>query len=64
MPIEVYDKEEFVRISEKAIECKVKRLREYVKVKLRTKRKLYTMKVKAGEADDLISRLKVKCTEI
>jgi len=64
MPIEVHDKEEFVRISDKAIECKVKRLGEYVKVKLRTKRKLYTIKVKASEADELIGRLKVKCTEI
>jgi len=64
MPVEIHDKEEFVRISDKAIDCRVKRLGEYVKVKLRTKRKLYTIKVKVDEADELIGRLKVKCTEI
>ncbi|RLG75016.1 MAG: hypothetical protein DRO23_05025 [Thermoprotei archaeon] len=64
MPVEIHDKEEFVKISDKAIDCRVKRLGEYVKVKLRTKRKLYTIKVKVDEADELIGRLKVKCTEI
>lgn len=64
MPIEIRDKEEFVKISDNAIDCMVKRLGDYVKVKLRTKRKLYTIKIKADEADELIGRLKVKCTEI
>lgn len=64
MPVEIHDKGEFVKISNRAIDCKIKKLGEYVKVKLRTKRKLYTIKVKANEVDELVARLKVKCTEV
>jgi len=64
MPVEIYDKDEFVRISERAIRCTIKRLGDYVKIKLKTKRRLYTIKVKAEEAKELISKLKIKCTEL
>lgn len=64
MPVEIHDKEEFVKISNRAVDCRIKKLGEYVKVKLRTKRKLYTIKVKANEVDELVARLKVKCTEV
>jgi len=64
MPIEIYDKDEFVNISERAIKCTVKRLGNYVKIKLKTKRRLYTIKVKAEEAEELINRLKIKCSEV
>jgi len=64
MPVEIHDKDEFVKISERAIKCIIKRLGDYVKIKLKTKKKLYTIKVKAEEAEELISRLKIKCSEI
>jgi len=64
MPVEIHDKDEFVKISERAIKCIIKRLGDYAKIKLKTKKKLYTIKVKAEEAEELIGRLKIKCSEI
>jgi len=58
MPAEVFDPEEFIRISERADYCMVKRSGDVVKLKLRTPGKLYTLKVKPEEADAIISRLK------
>jgi len=62
MPIEVYDKEEFIAISERAVECRVKKLKDegIAKVKARTKKKLYTIKVKLNELDDFLKKLKCK----
>jgi len=60
MPIEIYDKEEFRKIAERAIECRVKRLKDVVKIKARTKRYLYTIKVKPEEADEFIKTLKCR----
>ena len=62
MPIEVYDKEEFIAISERAIECRVKKLEDegIAKVKARTKKKLYTIKIKLDELDDFLKKLKCK----
>jgi large subunit ribosomal protein L38e len=57
MPIEVVDKEEFLELSRSASECKVKRNRDNTKLKLRTGRYLYTIKLEAGEAEELISKL-------
>ena len=64
MPEEIFDVEKFVELSEKAVECRVKRLGDYVKLKLRTRRRLYTLKVKADEADDIIRRVKCKVVEL
>ncbi len=62
MPKEIKDKEEFIKLSEKALECRVKRHKDYVKLKLRLKRYLYTLKVKPEEAEDIIKQL--KCSNI
>ena len=45
MPIEVFDKDEFVELSEKATECRIKRNPDNVKLKLSTSRHLYTLKL-------------------
>ena len=58
MPAEVFDPEEFIELSERASYCVVKRTGEIVKLKLRTPRRLYTLKVSPEEADAIISRLK------
>jgi len=58
MPAEVKDVEEFIRISERADYCVVRRTGDVVKLKLRTPRRLYTLKVSPEEADAIISRLK------
>jgi len=58
VPTEVFDPEEFIRISERADYCIVKKSGDIVKLKLRTPRRLYTLKVRPEEADAIISRLK------
>ncbi len=63
MPAEVFDPEEFIRISERAYYCIVKRSGDVVKLKLRTPRRLYTLKVKPEEADAIISRLRCEVAE-
>ena len=44
MPREIKTEEEFLEIVERASECRVKRLRDSVKLKLRTPGYLYTFK--------------------
>ena len=53
MPVEIYSWEEFVEISKRALECRVKRDKKkgIVKVKARTKRVLYTIKLKVDEGE-------------
>ena len=64
MPVEIKDKEEFKKIAEKAIECRVKKdeKKGIVKIKARTKRYLYTIKLKSDEAESFIKEL--KCEKI
>jgi len=64
MPIEIHSKEKFLNIAERAIECRVKRLKNVVKLKLRTKKYLYTLKVKPEEADEILRNIKVKVVEV
>ena len=63
MPSEVNDVEAFVKLSETAENCRVKRLEDIVKMKLKTPKKLYTIKVEKGKAEGLIKRLKCHITE-
>ncbi|MCW3984524.1 MAG: hypothetical protein NWE96_11125 [Candidatus Bathyarchaeota archaeon] len=60
MPSEITDVEKFVSMSAKAKECQVKRLKDGVKLKLRTPRQLYTLKVETLRADEIIKKL--QCT--
>ncbi len=64
MPVEIRDLEEFVKITERAVECRVKRSRKKgeVKVKARTKRYLYTYKTTEDKLNEVLS--KVKCKKI
>jgi phenylalanyl-tRNA synthetase beta subunit len=63
MPAQTSDIEEFVRISERAEECRVKRLEDVVKLKLRTPSRLYTIKLNAEEAAEVLKRLKCEVVE-
>ena len=75
MPVEVRSLEEFKKIAERAVECRVKKVKprgkkgneekdekekEIVKIKARTKRYLYTIKVEADKADEIVSGLPCK----
>lgn len=64
MPSEVFDVEKFVEISGRAEYCAVKRLRDVVKLKLRTARRLYTLKVEPSKAEEVIKKLQCEIREI
>ncbi len=64
MPTEIFDSNEFVEISERAEYCAVKRLRDIVKLKLRTRRRLYTLKVEPVGAEELIKKLRCEIVEV
>ena len=60
MPKEITSREEFIRITERAVECRVvKNEKEGVaKVKARTPRYLYTIKIPISELDGFLKQLK------
>ncbi len=64
MPAEITATDKFVTLSEGALECRVKRSKDVVKLKLRTPRQLYTYKVKVDRADDVLRRLKCEVVEV
>ncbi len=64
MPEEVKDVEKFVEISTRASECRVKKLKDIVKLKLRTKRTLYTIKLSASSAENVLKRIKCKIVRL
>jgi large subunit ribosomal protein L38e len=64
MPTEISDVDKFVALSAKAKGCSVKRLKDVVKLKLRTSTQLYTLKVEPLKADELIKKLKCEIEEV
>jgi ferritin-like protein len=64
LPSEIFDAEKFVEISGRAEYCAVKRLKDVVKLKLRTPKALYTLKVEPAKAADIIKRLQCGIREI
>ncbi len=64
MPGEVFDAEKFAEISGRAEYCLVKRLKDVVKLKLRTSKKLYTLKVEPAKAEEVIKKLQCEIREI
>ena len=59
-PKEIKDTEEFIKISEYALECRVVRLedRGIAKVKARTRRYLYTIKIPLNSLDEFLKKLR------
>ena len=64
MPAEIKDSEEFIRISERASYCAIKRLPKTVKLKLRTPKLLYTLKADPTKAEEIIKKLSCEIREI
>ena len=66
MPKEIKDVEEFIRLSEKAEYCLVKKAKkeDTVKLKIRTKRYLYTLKTTPEKADEILKNVKCEIREI
>ncbi len=63
MPTEITDVEKFVAMSSKAKYCFVQRLKGTVKLKLRTPRQLYTLKIEPLRVDEIIKRLQCEIQE-
>ena len=64
MPTEIFDVEKFIELSERARYCAIKRLRDVVKLKLRTPRMLYTLKVDPAKAEEIIKRIRCAIREV
>ncbi len=64
MPEEVFDVDKFVEISERAEYCNIKRLKRMVKLKLRTSKKLFTLKVDPTKAEEIVKKLRCEIREV
>jgi ferritin-like protein len=64
VPSEIFEPEKFIEISGRAEYCAVKRLKDVVKLKLRTSKRLYTLKVEPAGAEEIIKKLQCEIREI
>jgi len=64
VPREIFNEEKFIEISEYAIHCRVKRLKDKVKLKLRTKKILYTYKTDPATAERLLRNISCDIIEL
>jgi len=64
LPVETKDVERFVSLSESANVCQIKRAKDVVKLKLRTPKTLYTLKLEPTEAEEVIRKLKCQVAEV
>ncbi|MEM2896895.1 MAG: 50S ribosomal protein L38e [Candidatus Bathyarchaeia archaeon] len=64
MPTEIFDIEEFLKLTESASECRVKRLKDVVKLKLRTSRRLYTIKLEPAKAEEVLKSIRCEVIEV
>ncbi|MHA1595345.1 MAG: hypothetical protein ACTSXJ_06815 [Candidatus Baldrarchaeia archaeon] len=64
MPKEIKSVEEFLEIAKRASECRVKRLGDIVKLKLRTRRYLYTLKTDPATAEELLKKISCPVVEL
>ncbi len=64
MPSEVAEREQFMMLAEKAAHCRVVRQGDKVKLKLRTPKRLYTIRLDTNEAEAVLKELKCKVLEL
>jgi len=64
MPKQIQDIKKFIELSKNATECRIKRIETAVKLKLRTKKILYTLKLEPGEAEEVIKKLECETIEL
>jgi len=64
MPKEIFDQDEFLALAERASMCIVKRLDDETKLKLKTPRYLYTIKLESSEADALLGKIQCSKEEV
>ena len=59
----MYDVEKFLELSEDAEECRVKRGTDKVKLKLRTRKYLYTIILEPQKAEEVLQQVKCQIVE-
>jgi len=64
MPRELFDEEKFLELAENAIHCRVKTSKDVVKLKLRTKKILYTYKTDPMSAERLLKNIQCDVIEL
>lgn len=64
MPREILDEEKFLELAEHAYHCRVKRKGDTVKLKLRTKKILYTYKTDPSSAEQLLRQISCDVIEL
>ncbi len=63
MPKQIHDVDKFLEMSEDATECRVKRGKDQVKLKLRTQSYLYTLIVEPQKAEEILQQVKCQIIE-
>ena len=63
MPKQIYDVDQFLEMTEEAEECRVKRGKDQVKLKLRTRSYLYTLIVEPQKAEEILQQVKCQVVE-
>lgn len=63
MPTEIY-LDSFLKLAEDVESCSVKRLGDIVKLKLKTPRRLYTLRVEKNRAEEVLKKLKCRVIEV
>ncbi len=64
MPKEIFEEESFLELAEKSFHCRVKRVKDVVKLKLRTKKTLYTFKTDPDTAENLLKQINCDVIEL
>jgi len=64
MPKQITDPDELLKLSENAIEARIKRLKDIVKIKIRTPKYLYVMKASPDEAEEILKRVRCEIVEV
>jgi large subunit ribosomal protein L38e len=64
MPVEIKDKDQFIELSKDATECRIKKNKDSTKLKLRTGKYLYTLKLDSTSAQEVIGKLNCPTIEI
>ena len=64
LPKEMLSEEKFLELADFAIHCRVKRVKDVVKLKLRTRKYLYTYKTDPNSADRLLSSISCDVIEL
>ncbi|TFF85513.1 MAG: hypothetical protein EU551_03880 [Promethearchaeota archaeon] len=64
MPQEIKNEKKFLELSKEASECMVLRVKDYVKLKLRCTKYLYTYKTDPESSEDLLKKIRCSIIEL